>query len=56
MILLRRLGRYLKKFEKGRRRFFENMDKFNERDDLPYDFNKRPGRINKKDDDEDDEE
>lgn len=63
MSLLRRLGRYLKKFERGRRRFFQDVDKFNDRDDLPYTFGKRTRKpynfdkkLGDKDDDEDDDE
>lgn len=41
MRLLKKLGRFLKRFERGRKRFFEDVDRFNDRDDLPYTFDKR---------------
>lgn len=62
VIVLRKLGKYLKRFERGRRKFFEDVDKFNDRKDLPYSFGRRTGlpyshdkKLGEKDEDDEEE-
>lgn len=36
--IVSKIGRGVYQMERGRRKFFENMDRINQREDIPYDF------------------